>query len=230
MLPALISEMGDQKIAPRVPGYPQSLYTYSTGGTELPRRQLPASSRTQQITEPQGSPLMSIVNCNCDSSHLHRDPQGLLTSCCLCWLTSAMTSLSCRKRCSGTGLTLQQRSSLYLRNFPATQRAWTLALEMTIPGEPMKQETFTHSTSHIFPPMEESNEGKNHWRSKDIFIFFTLVLLSPYSSSKRYFQSAPLDLLETRGKKRWIHILVSQSIWWSALVLFFETSETVGFS
>ncbi|XP_016881046.1 collagen and calcium-binding EGF domain-containing protein 1 isoform X1 [Homo sapiens] len=69
-----------------------------------------------------------------------QDPLVLSTSCYLCWLTSAMTSLSCRKRCSGTGLTLQQRSSLYLRNFPATQKPWTWALEMTIQEE-LRQET-----------------------------------------------------------------------------------------
>lgn len=81
-----------------------------------------------------------------------RDPQVLSTSCCLCWLTSETTSPSCRRRCSDTGLTLQQRTPPYLRNFPATRRPWTLALGMTTPEE-LKQEiqrppeTFIHSTS-----------------------------------------------------------------------------------
>ncbi|XP_011924457.1 PREDICTED: collagen and calcium-binding EGF domain-containing protein 1 isoform X3 [Cercocebus atys] len=69
-----------------------------------------------------------------------QDPLVLSTSCYLCWLTFAMTSPSCRKRCSGTGLTLQQRSSLYLRNFPATQKPWTWALETTTQEE-LRQET-----------------------------------------------------------------------------------------
>nr|KAF6421853.1 collagen and calcium binding EGF domains 1 [Rousettus aegyptiacus] len=64
-----------------------------------------------------------------------RDPPALSTSCCSCWPTSATTSRSCRKKCSGTGLTLQRRSSLYLRNFPATQKPWTSALETTTPKE-----------------------------------------------------------------------------------------------
>ncbi|XP_074239420.1 collagen and calcium-binding EGF domain-containing protein 1 isoform X3 [Saimiri boliviensis] len=69
-----------------------------------------------------------------------QDPLVLSTSCYLCWLTSAMTSPSCRKRCSHTGLTLQQRSSHYLMNFPATQKPWTWALEMTTQEE-LRQET-----------------------------------------------------------------------------------------
>ncbi|XP_052598322.1 collagen and calcium-binding EGF domain-containing protein 1 isoform X3 [Peromyscus californicus insignis] len=91
-----------------------------------------------------------------------RDPQVLSTSCCLCWLTSEMTSPSCRRRCSGTGLTLQQRTSPYLRNFPATQRLWTLDLGMTTPEE-VKQETLRppgtsiHSTSHVFMSPEEKH-------------------------------------------------------------------------
>ncbi|XP_021094858.1 collagen and calcium-binding EGF domain-containing protein 1 isoform X1 [Heterocephalus glaber] len=96
----------------------------------------------------------------------HLGPEGLLdhqvlsTSCSLCWLTSETTLLSCRKRCSGTGLTLQQRSSLYLRNFPATQRPWTSALEMTTQEELRQEtweplETFTPSTFHMFRPAEK---------------------------------------------------------------------------
>ncbi|XP_044921619.1 collagen and calcium-binding EGF domain-containing protein 1 isoform X2 [Mustela putorius furo] len=65
-----------------------------------------------------------------------QDPLGLSTSCYLCWLTSAMTSPSCRRRCLGTGHTRQRRSSLYLRNFPATRKPWTLALETSTQKEP----------------------------------------------------------------------------------------------
>lgn len=64
-----------------------------------------------------------------------QDPLVLSTSCSSCWPTSETTSRSCRRRCSGTGLTLQRRSSLYLRNFPATLKPWTWALEMTTPEE-----------------------------------------------------------------------------------------------
>ncbi|XP_047553478.1 collagen and calcium-binding EGF domain-containing protein 1 isoform X5 [Lutra lutra] len=65
-----------------------------------------------------------------------QDPLGLSTSCYLCWLTSAMTLPSCRRRCLGTGHTRQRRSSLYLRNFPATRKPWTLALETSTQKEP----------------------------------------------------------------------------------------------
>lgn len=89
-----------------------------------------------------------------------RDPRVLSTSCYLCWLTSEMTLPSCRRRCSGTGLTLRQRMFPYLRNSPATRRLWTLDLGMTIPEE-LKQETlrppetFIRSTFHVFMPPEE---------------------------------------------------------------------------
>lgn len=91
-----------------------------------------------------------------------RDPQVLSTSCCLCWRTFEMTSQSCRRRCLDTGLTLPPRTSPYLRNSPATQRRWTLALEMTTPeelkqGTPRPQEIFIHSTSHILTPPEEKH-------------------------------------------------------------------------
>lgn len=83
---------------------------------------------------------------------VHRDPLVLSTSCCLCWLTSAMTSRSCRKRCSGTGLTLLPRSSLHLRDLPAIQKPWASALETTTREELRQEtweppETFTLSTS-----------------------------------------------------------------------------------
>lgn len=74
---------------------------------------------------------------------LHRGHLVLLTSCCWSWLTSAMTSLSCRRRCSSTRLsllTLRQRSS-YLRNLPAIRRPWTWALETTT-QRGLRQETW----------------------------------------------------------------------------------------
>lgn len=91
---------------------------------------------------------------------LCRDHQVLLTSCCLFWLISAMTLLSCRKRYSGTGLTLQQRSSLYLRSYPATQRPRTSALEMTTQEELMQEiwelpETSSPRTFHLFTSTEK---------------------------------------------------------------------------
>lgn len=92
----------------------------------------------------------------------HRGPRDLSTSCCWCWLTFGMTSPSCRTRCSGTGLTLLQRTSPYLRNFPATQRPWTLGPETSTPeelkgGALRPRETFIHSTPCIFVPREEKH-------------------------------------------------------------------------
>lgn len=90
-----------------------------------------------------------------------RDPRVLSTSCCLYWPTFEMTSQSCRRRYSDTGLTLRRRTSPYLRNSPATQRRWTLGPGMTTPEglnrETLRpRETFIHSAFHIFTPPEET--------------------------------------------------------------------------
>lgn len=125
---------------------------------------------------------------------MHRDPRVLSTSCYWCWLTSETTSLSCRRRCSGTGLTLQQRTPLYLRNFPATRRPWTLALGMTTPEElkqetPRPPETFIHSTSclHItrrkawLGPVIASEESY-HWRPKALGLSSCLLFFFCFPS------------------------------------------------
>lgn len=72
---------------------------------------------------------------------LHRGHLVLSTSCCWSWPTSAMTLLNCRRRYSGTSLTLPtlRQRSFYLRNLPATRRPWTGALEM-IPRRGLRQE------------------------------------------------------------------------------------------
>lgn len=147
----------------------------------------------QQTTEPSEATLGKGWGrrwSSFDFSLPHRDPPALLTSSCSCSRTSAMTSPSCRKRCSGTGLTLPQRSSLYLRNFPATQRPQTWALETTTQkerrgGTREPPETFILSTaltsSHprngrVFPSAVKSPEEQNKtkhgwWPRRDQFLF-----------------------------------------------------------
>ncbi|XP_041595663.1 collagen and calcium-binding EGF domain-containing protein 1 isoform X2 [Vulpes lagopus] len=128
----------------------------------------------------------------------HLDPEGrqdplvLSTSCYLCWLTSAMTSLSCRRKCLGTGHTLQQRSSLYLRSFPTIQKPWTSALETSTRKERRQgtwdpPETFILSTSHhpscqrrgkgVFSPAVKSytEKKKTHWRPRKDTSFISLL-------------------------------------------------------
>lgn len=124
---------------------------------------------------------------------MHRDPLVLSTSCYLCWLTSAMTSLSCRRKYLGTGHTLQQRSSLYLRSFPTIQKPWTSALETSTRKERRQgtwdpPETFILSTSHhpshqrrgkgVFSPAVKSYTGKKkktHWRPRKDTSFISLL-------------------------------------------------------
>lgn len=106
---------------------------------------------------------------------LHRVRLVLSTSCCWSWLTSAMTSLSCRRRYSSTRLTLPtlRQRSFYLRNLPAIQRPWTWAPETTTQGG-LRQETwwppgtFILSTASIFMPEEEkfSHLQLNHLKRR----------------------------------------------------------------
>lgn len=153
-----------------------------------------------------------------DTSLLRRDPLVLSTSCCSCWRTSATTSPSCRKRCSGTGLTLQQRSSRYLRNFPALQRPWTSALEMTTPKE-LRQETWeptetsilstrrhlhakgraVFACSEIIQRTEQNTTGDLE-KIRSFFLFFKLFsfLLRTSLIPNTIFR---LDILKTRGRK-----------------------------
>lgn len=62
----------------------------------------------------------------------HQDPGALQvplapsTSCCSCWLTSEMTSLTCRSGCQGP-VSTQTTTSSHLRNSPTPRKAWTLA-------------------------------------------------------------------------------------------------------
>lgn len=173
-----------------------------------------------------------------DSSPVHRDPLALSTSCCSCWPTSATTSPSCRRRCSGTGLTLRRRSSLYLRNFPAIRKPWTSALETTTPKEPRREtwgppetlilsasqnlrakgrEEFSHLKLHH---RGEKNTHAHHRRPrKDAFLLSLLFLSTPLHPNTIF--RGPCWAWGTEWWMLWLLLLSQRASPWELLFYFF---------